>query len=70
MAITVIFRTPVLDVFKRDEQLELPDVLAKEFIRNGYAYPVDENLCPECGEFVQFESGCINCRNCGWSKCD
>ena len=27
-------------------------------------------LCPECATEVQFEGGCVICKNCGWSKCD
>lgn len=30
-------------------------------IRNGH--------CPECGEKLIHESGCITCYNCGWSAC-
>ncbi|MDD4698986.1 MAG: vitamin B12-dependent ribonucleotide reductase [Oscillospiraceae bacterium] len=26
-------------------------------------------LCPECGEKLEHESGCVICRNCGYSKC-
>ncbi|SET12122.1 vitamin B12-dependent ribonucleotide reductase [Anaerobranca gottschalkii] len=34
----------------------------------------EENLkekpsCPECGKPIRFESGCIICTNCGYSKC-
>jgi ribonucleoside-diphosphate reductase alpha chain len=25
--------------------------------------------CPECGEKVRFEGGCVVCPNCGYSKC-
>ncbi|MBI2952334.1 adenosylcobalamin-dependent ribonucleoside-diphosphate reductase [bacterium] len=25
--------------------------------------------CPECGSSVVHETGCLVCRNCGWSKC-
>lgn len=25
--------------------------------------------CPECGEPIDFEGGCMVCRSCGWSKC-
>lgn len=28
------------------------------------------NRCPECGETVHFEGGCVSCTNCGWSKCE
>ncbi|MDD2362736.1 MAG: vitamin B12-dependent ribonucleotide reductase, partial [Oscillospiraceae bacterium] len=26
-------------------------------------------VCPECGEKVEHEGGCVICRNCGYSKC-
>lgn len=26
--------------------------------------------CPECGSPIQHESGCVSCRNCGYSKCN
>ena len=26
--------------------------------------------CPECGEELIFEGGCITCKSCGYSKCD
>ena len=26
-------------------------------------------FCPECGEPVEHEGGCVVCRNCGYSKC-
>jgi len=29
----------------------------------------DLSCCPECGTNVTYESGCIMCYNCGWSKC-
>jgi ribonucleoside-diphosphate reductase alpha chain len=28
-----------------------------------------EEFCPDCGSRVEFESGCIVCRGCGYSKC-
>lgn len=27
-------------------------------------------LCPDCGEELVFEGGCIVCKSCGWSKCE
>lgn len=29
----------------------------------------DLSCCPECGTNVTYESGCMMCYNCGWSKC-
>ena len=28
-----------------------------------------KDKCPECGSIVNYEGGCVVCRNCGWSKC-
>lgn len=30
----------------------------------------DTGKCPECGCDLIYESGCMTCRSCGWSKCD
>ena len=32
--------------------------------------PREKSSCPECGETVEHIGGCIQCPNCGWSKCD
>ncbi|MEE8437663.1 MAG: adenosylcobalamin-dependent ribonucleoside-diphosphate reductase [Candidatus Neomarinimicrobiota bacterium] len=28
------------------------------------------SLCPDCGESVKYENGCVTCISCGFSKCD
>ena len=28
------------------------------------------DACPECGERVRYDGGCVICPNCGWSKCN
>lgn len=28
------------------------------------------SICPECGEELFYEGGCISCKSCGWSKCN
>ncbi len=28
-----------------------------------------EKECPECGGLLEFEGGCVSCKECGWSKC-
>lgn len=28
------------------------------------------NPCPQCGQELRFEGGCMTCPNCGWTKCD
>ena len=29
-----------------------------------------KNACPECGEPLEHEGGCVVCKTCGFSKCD
>lgn len=29
----------------------------------------NKNSCPECGEPIRLEGGCVICSSCGWSKC-
>ena len=57
--------------------ISCPDILARTLIE--FCKPTDEkklvekptNLecCPECGEPIIHDGGCVQCTNCGWSKC-
>ena len=64
--------------------LSCPDIISrtiKEFISSGWTlcqqYHENEkpmvvstsDKCPECGEPLVRQGGCIQCQNCGWSKC-
>lgn len=47
----------------------------KEFINEREAPKPSSNTtnnrkCPECGNDIVSEGGCIVCKSCGWSKCD
>jgi ribonucleoside-diphosphate reductase alpha chain len=33
------------------------------------AEKISQGICPECGEPLVHEGGCIVCKSCGWSKC-
>lgn len=39
---------------------------------NQEGYGSDKNMkyCPECGNPIQHEGGCVICRDCGYSKCN
>ncbi|HSE83436.1 MAG TPA: adenosylcobalamin-dependent ribonucleoside-diphosphate reductase [Thermodesulfobacteriota bacterium] len=62
--------------------MSIPDaiaaVLKKHFVSpagNGVetkkAVDIDLERCPDCGSrSLAFEQGCINCKSCGFSKCD
>lgn len=69
---------------KEIEAMSCPDAMAKvidkvydysnELNGNGIVspHPVKEkhgHICPECGAKTIHESGCVICRNCGYSKC-
>lgn len=30
----------------------------------------NENVCPSCGARLVFETGCVQCKSCGYSKCE
>ena len=31
---------------------------------------LDKGLCPTCGDKLERIGGCVQCKNCGFSKCD
>ncbi len=43
----------------------------KKAIKNAKDESLAFNIrfCPECGQSVEHEGGCVICRNCGYSKC-
>lgn len=52
-----------------------PDIIAKT-LETTYnktikqeATKVDVELCPDCGEPLSHSGGCVQCTNCGYSKC-
>jgi len=36
----------------------------------GEARQATAAACPDCGDSLEFASGCLYCRSCGYSKCD
>ena len=64
--------SPLEDIYiqlqKEGNVSDFNKVLSRVFKR----YLVDKKLknkCPECGDNLVMESGCIICKNCGHSKC-
>ncbi len=59
--------------------LSIPDaisrILEKQYLMNKSDKNVKQQhslmgeVCPECGETVSFEEGCMVCHFCGFSKC-
>lgn len=63
--------------------MSIPDaiaaVLKKHFVsppgngieKKSKTVDIDLERCPDCGSrALAFEQGCVNCKNCGFSKCD
>lgn len=42
---------------------------AAQLGQNVPATASEIHVCPECGNVVEHEGGCVICRNCGFSKC-
>ena len=43
-----------------------PDAVTPSVESSG---PKARTTCPECGATVAYESSCLMCKHCGWSKC-
>jgi len=68
-------------VFQKDGLvLSIPDaigqVLEKRYLRDGegkgrhkYENSLLGEICPECGQTISFEEGCMTCHFCGFTKC-
>lgn len=57
--------------------ISCPDILARTLIefckptdeKKLVEKPTNQEYCPECGEPIIHDGGCVQCTNCGWSKC-
>ncbi|MBW1716370.1 MAG: vitamin B12-dependent ribonucleotide reductase [Deltaproteobacteria bacterium] len=68
-------------VFQKDGLvLSIPDAIAKvleaRYLKgNGKKVPqklgsLKKEVCPECGEPISYEEGCMTCHFCGYTKCN
>lgn len=65
----------LLDMWKemQGEIGEDNDVVAEEpkYVKKEKTNTTNNKVqCPQCGESLRHEGGCIQCPSCGWSKCD
>ena len=57
--------------------ISCPDILARTLMefckptdeKKLVEKPTNQEYCPECGEPIIHDGGCVQCTNCGWSKC-
>lgn len=56
------------EICANDEDVKPTPVVTKQakVIKNH----ASTTKCPQCGEPLRHEGGCIQCPGCGWSKCD
>lgn len=57
----------------KNEEFEIDDMVGKiDSIVESYGFKKDndKSLCPECKTGLSNESGCLVCKNCGYSKCN
>lgn len=55
-----------------NEEKKTPDYVKQTdlFIRKSISTDIIAEVCPECGDrALAFESGCMTCRSCAYSKC-
>jgi len=63
------FNDALMNAQKLNQTQEKAVDLIKEK-NNTKTNKTTKNVCPECGEPLIHEGGCILCRSCGWSKCN
>ena len=57
--------------------LSIPDAIArmlesrylKDMKKPGKTSSLRGEICPECGQTISFEEGCMTCHSCGFTKC-
>ena len=58
----------------RDDDFEFIEPLSKPKQIKPDKKPIITEInvakCPECGAPITHEGGCVQCKNCGWSKCN
>lgn len=58
----------MISEIEEDDQIAVCKCCSNEPKKTDVENPV-YSKCPECGEELVFEGGCVTCRACGWSKC-
>jgi ribonucleoside-diphosphate reductase alpha chain len=64
----------LVDMYKEllleiDGDSDAVPVVKKTIVKEKIEVKKSSKPCPECGEELINEGGCIQCKSCGWSKC-
>ena len=57
----------------QSEVTDVTDYMSDEHASNDNGSVLPKSVyskCPECGEPLAREGGCVQCKSCGWSKCE
>lgn len=57
----------------QSEVTDVTDYMSDEHLSNDNGSVLPKPVyskCPECGEPLAREGGCVQCKSCGWSKCE
>jgi len=52
-----------------DETIDINDIGIKSITQTSNLMVPMKALCPDCGNALINEGGCVNCKQCGYSKC-
>lgn len=58
------------DMLAAQKGIVNPAVVAKHSVQNEEVTTKHSKFCPECGNALEHEGGCVICRSCGYSKCN
>ena len=67
-AIANVLKEILEEVKTQQEEPENEEV--NESVVEDTQKSANSEKCPECGDSVRFEGGCVICPSCGWSKCN
>jgi len=59
-----------LGIDETEKFIEVENSIEKKDKDTSISIREDKYKCPECGEELINEGGCISCKSCGYSKCD
>lgn len=58
------------DINENLSKIETKENQKSNISSNNKTPKIAKPKCPECGEELFFEGGCMTCKSCGYSKCD
>lgn len=68
-ALVDMYKTIINELDFEDSPNESEPVKPKTTKKQSQQDLIMSGVCPECGEPIIHEGGCVDCKSCGWSKC-